>query len=128
MTSQFKGTLLLLLAEFEHAQCCYYGLGARGKPAEQVAEEAVDALLAFLATDGAIDEHLADQLVLPLAVTAGASELRTSKVTQHLVTNAEVVREFLPATIEIAGAIGQPGSVCISGGALSAPRHPHTSA
>jgi RNA 3'-phosphate cyclase len=116
LPSRSKGTLLLLVAEFEHSQCCYYGLGARGKPAERVADEAVDGLEEFLATDGAIDEHLADQLILPLACAAGASELRTSKVTLHLATNAEVVMAFLPVRIAIDGEIGAPGRVRIHPG------------
>ena len=111
--SPSKGTLLLLLAEFEKSQCCFFGLGARGKPAERVADEAVDELLDFLATDGTVDHYLADQLMLPLALVPGMSELRTSKVTQHLVTNAEIVRMFLPVIIKIDGEIGQPGSVRI---------------
>jgi RNA 3'-terminal phosphate cyclase (ATP) len=108
-----KGTLLLLLAEFENCQCCFFGLGARGKPAEQVAGEAVRELLDFLATDGAIDPYLADQLILPLALAPGISELRTSKITGHLATNAEIVKMFLPVSIVIQGQIGQPGLVRI---------------
>ncbi|MBZ5694663.1 MAG: RNA 3'-terminal phosphate cyclase [Acidobacteriia bacterium] len=110
------GTLLLLLAEFENSQCCFYGLGARGKPAERVADEAVMELRDFLSTDGSVDHYLADQLVVPLALASGASEVRSSKITQHLTTNAEVVKMFLPVSIEIDGAIGKPGSIRISGG------------
>jgi RNA 3'-phosphate cyclase len=116
LPSPSKGTLVLLLAEFENSQCCFYGLGALGKPAERVADEAVGEFLDFLATDGTVDHYLADQLILPLALASGASELRTSKVTQHLATNAEIVKIFLPAAIEIDGEIGQPGSVRIRGG------------
>lgn len=113
--SPSKGTFLLILAEFEHSQCCYCGLGARGKPAERVADEAVDELISFLATDGAIDPYLADQLILPLALAEGDSELRTAKVTRHLLTNAEIVKMFLPAEIEIGGEPGKPGRVRIGG-------------
>ena len=113
LASPSKGTLLLLRAEFENSQCCFFGLGARGKPAERVADEAVGELLDFLATDGTVDHYLADQLMLPLALVPGMSELRTSKVTQHLATNAEIVRMFLPVIIKIDGEIGQPGSVRI---------------
>jgi RNA 3'-terminal phosphate cyclase (ATP) len=112
--SPSRGTFLLLLAEFENSQCCFFGLGARGKLAERVADEAAGELLDFLATDGAVDHYLADQLMLPLALCPGASELRTSKVTQHLTTNAEIVRMFLPVSIKIDGEIGRPGSVRIS--------------
>ena len=71
------------------------------KPAERVADEAVDQLLGFLDTDGAIDERLADQLILPLAFASGISELRTSKVTQHLLTNAEVLRTCLSMDVQV---------------------------
>ncbi|HXV21194.1 MAG TPA: RNA 3'-terminal phosphate cyclase [Desulfuromonadales bacterium] len=110
-----KGTVCLILAEFERTRCCYYALGERGKPAERVAEEAVDAFLAFLDTDGAIDEFLADQLLLPLALAQGASELRTARVSQHLLTNAEVIRRFLSARIEIIGSPGKAGLVRVQG-------------
>ncbi len=113
LPSPSRGTFVLLLAEFEGSQGCFCGLGARGKPAERVADEAVDELLDFVATDGAVDPHLADQLILPLALASGASELRTSRVTQHLVTNAAIVKMFLPVAIEIDGPVGQPGFIRI---------------
>lgn len=119
LPSPSRGAFLLLLAEFEHSQCCFCGLGARGKRAERVADEAVDELMDFLATDGGIDPYLADQILLPLALAAGVSEIRTSRVTQHLVTNAAIVKMFLPATIQIDQEIGRPGLVRINGAALA---------
>lgn len=113
LRSPSKGTFLLLLGEFEHSRCCFCGLGALRKRAETVADEAVGEFMAFLATDGAIDHYLADQLVLPLALASGASDIRTSKVTEHLTTNAGIIKLFLPVIIEIDGAIGQPGSIRI---------------
>ncbi len=115
MPSLFRGTMLLLIGEFEHSRCCYFGLGARGKPAERVADEAVDQLLEFLGEDGAIDERLADQIILPLAFASGTSHVRTSKVTQHLLTNAEVLRTCLSLDVKVDGDIGRPGLVRISG-------------
>jgi RNA 3'-terminal phosphate cyclase (ATP) len=114
LPSGSPGAMLLLLAQFEYAQACYFALGARGKPAERVADEAVDALEQFLATDGAIDQYLADQLIVPLAFTGDISELRTSRVTQDLITNCDVVKRFLAADIRIDGKLGQPGLVVLS--------------
>jgi RNA 3'-terminal phosphate cyclase (ATP) len=111
LPSRVKGTFLLLLAEFKHGSACYVGLGAPGKRAEQVADEACLWLERFLATNGALDEYLADQLLLPLAFAEGPSELRTAKVTPHLLTNAEIIRAFGAAEIEIAGETGKPGLV-----------------
>jgi RNA 3'-phosphate cyclase len=113
LASRFKGTMLLLLAEFEHSQACYFSLGELGKPAERVADEAIDELEEFLSTDGAIDQYLADQMLLPLSFASGPSRLRTSKITRHLLTNAEVLRSFLPVQIDIEGDFGNPGLISI---------------
>ncbi len=94
LPAQRKNTMMLLLGEFEHSRCCYFALGARGKPAEKVAQEAADALLKFLATSGVFDEYLADQLLIPLALANGPSEFKTPMATQHLLTNREIIRFF----------------------------------
>jgi RNA 3'-terminal phosphate cyclase (ATP) len=113
LPSPVKGTLLLLLAEFENGRACYFSLGELGKPAEKVADEAVDRLEEFLESDGAIDQYLADQLLLPLSFADGVSTLRTSRVTSHLMTNAEILQLFLPVKIAIEGEIGETGIVRI---------------
>lgn len=110
------GTAMLVTAEFEHTRACYASLGARGKPAERVADEAVDGLLQFLASEATVDEFQADQLLLPLVLAEGDSFYKTRRVTDHLLTNAQVVRAFLPAEIVIEGKRGQPGQVTIRPG------------
>jgi len=119
MPSHFRSTMLLLIGKFENSQCCFFGLGEIGKRAERVADEAVDQLRQFLSTDGAIDYHLADQLILPLAFVPTASELQTSRITQHLITNAEIIRMFLPVDIGINGELDSRGSVLIMGTSIS---------
>jgi RNA 3'-terminal phosphate cyclase (ATP) len=111
-----RGTVFLLLTECESGRACCFALGARGKRAERVADEAVDALAAFLGTDGAVDPWLADQLLLPLALANGPSELRTSEVTAHLLTNADVIRLFLPVEIGVDGPLGGPATVQVRPG------------
>jgi RNA 3'-terminal phosphate cyclase (ATP) len=108
-----RGTVLVLLAEFEHSQACFFALGERGKRAEQVAGEAVDELLKFLATDGAVDRWLADQLLLPLACAGQPSMLRTSEVTSHLLTNASVIKRFLPVEVTSSGTVGEAATICV---------------
>ncbi len=111
--SPVKGTYILLLAHFEESRCCYSALGKLGKPAERVADDAVDAFKIFLETDGVVDQYLADQLLVPLCLSQGESEIRTSQITQHTLTNADIIRAFLPARITIDGEPGQPGSIFI---------------
>ena len=113
LPARSRGTLLLLLAEFEHSQACFFALGARGKRAERVADEAVDDLLAFLAGSGAVDRWMADQLLLPLALAGPGSALRTAAVSSHLLTNAAVIEHFLPLRISVQGTAGAAGVVRI---------------
>jgi len=72
----------------------YAGLGARGKPAEDVAEEAGRPMLEFLRTGAAVDEYLSDQMVLPAALALGESRWTTNRLTRHLRTNLWVARQF----------------------------------
>lgn len=109
-----KGTMLLLVGKFEQSQCCYFSLGAIGKRAETVADEACNEFFCFLETKGVIDEFLADQLIVPLALTKGTSQYLTPRITQHLLTNVEIVKLFLPATIDVIGNLDEEGLVKIA--------------
>ncbi len=87
------------------------GLGSRGKPADAVAADAVDEVKRHIASHAPVDPHSADQLLLPLAFADGESVFHVSEVTQHLLTNAEVIQMFGTATIVIEGEDGAPGLV-----------------
>ena len=93
------GVAFSLTAEFGETPCTFVGLGERGKPAEAVADEAVDELLAFLDATGAVDAHSADQLLLPLAFAEGRSVYTVAAVTEHLRTNIRTIRAFLDRPI-----------------------------
>jgi RNA 3'-terminal phosphate cyclase (ATP) len=108
--SKGQGTIVFLWADFENISAGFTALGERGKPAERVAEEASGELLDFLHGDAALDRYLADQLVLPLVLAAGASRFTTEAVTGHLLTNAWVVNQFFPGCAHVEGEEGQPGS------------------
>ena len=66
--SNRPGSFLFLLAEYEKVFAGFSSLGSRGKPAERVADEALDSLKDFMESDGCIDPHLADQLIPFMAV------------------------------------------------------------
>jgi RNA 3'-terminal phosphate cyclase (ATP) len=89
----------------------FAALGARGKPAEQVADEAADAYLTFRQRQAAVDRHLADQLVLYLAQAQGPSVLVTSEITSHLLTNLWVIEQFLGPVFKVQGNPGERGEV-----------------
>jgi RNA 3'-phosphate cyclase len=93
----------------------FSALGARGKPAEQVADEAVDAFLHYEAQHAALDRHAADQLVLYLATARGPSRFTTEAVTSHLLTNIWVIEQFMGPRFTVTGALGERGEVLCRG-------------
>jgi RNA 3'-terminal phosphate cyclase (ATP) len=93
----------------------FHALGARGKPAEQVADEAVEEFLHFQAREAALDRHLADQLVLYLALARGPSVLITEEVTSHLLTNLWVIEQFVGPCFEVRGGPGERGILSCRG-------------
>lgn len=106
------GTVVVLRVETGSVPAVFVGLGARGKPAEAVADEAVEQVLAYLnAGEALVDSHSADQLVLPLALAEGPSEYLTTEVTLHLTTNVAVIQRFVQREIVVEGDEGQPGRV-----------------
>ena len=75
-----------------------YALGERGKKAELVAQEAVDDLHS---ESRDVDTHLADQLLIYAAMSAGKTSYQTSKITEHLRTNAYVIERFTKRKISL---------------------------
>jgi RNA 3'-phosphate cyclase len=116
VTALSPGAWCMLVAEYKGGIAGFNSIGERGKPSEKVADDALDAYEAFERSGAAVDQHLADQLLLPLALAHGRSRFSTAAVTRHLLTNADVIRQFLPeCAIEIKGKKGMPGTVEVGG-------------
>ena len=111
--SMGKGTFFFILAEFENSLAGFSSLGEIKKRAETVAEEACQDFLKFMETNAAIEKHIADQLIPYLLLTGDKSTFAVSSVTQHLLTNIWVVKNFLPVRIEVEGKEGEKGKVFI---------------
>jgi RNA 3'-terminal phosphate cyclase (ATP) len=100
------GNILLLEVSSEHARELCTGFGQRGIRAETVARRAIDDLRHYLASGAPVGVHLADQLMVPLAM-AGGGTFRTLPLSGHSRTNLEVVRAFLPVRVEVRESGGQ---------------------
>lgn len=94
------GNVLSLVFEHEHVTEVVTGFGERGVRAEVVAERACEEAATYLRHGAPVGEHLADQLVLLLAL-AGGGRFVTGPLTPHTVTNIEVVKSFLPVHIDV---------------------------
>ena len=99
--SASPGSVVFLRAVFSRTVAGVFALGARGKPAERVADEAVDRLLGFLASPGVVDVHAADQLLLPAVLAREATQYRAEAVSDHLLTHAQVVSRLTGRAVEV---------------------------
>lgn len=93
------GNVLLLEYAFEHVTEVFSAFGRVSLRAEKVADAAINQAADWLRSDAAVAEHLADQLLLPMALAGGGS-FTTPRMTDHLRSNIEVIQLFLPVRID----------------------------
>lgn len=96
------GTCVVVVGVYENGWGGGVALGKRGKPAEKVAEEAVDEFVDFHRSSAALDPHLADQVIVPL-LARGVREwaFSTPRATNHLRTVIWLSTQFIPAHITL---------------------------
>ena len=92
------GNVLTLRIASEHLTEVVTGIGQRGVRAEAVAQQAAAEAKRYLDFGVPVGEHLADQLLVPMAI-AGAGSFVTGPLTLHTTTNIDVIRKFLDVQI-----------------------------
>lgn len=86
------GSVCTARADYEGSVAGFDALGEKGKPAEEVGQEAASDALGFEKHDAAVDDHLADQLLVVLALAGG--ELTVPRVTAHVETSLSLLATF----------------------------------
>jgi RNA 3'-terminal phosphate cyclase (ATP) len=94
------GNVLTIELESQSVTEIFTGIGERGVRAEVVAERAVEEAKQYLSYDVPVGEHLADQLLIPLALAGGGSYL-TGPLSLHTTTNIEIIKKFLAVEITV---------------------------
>jgi RNA 3'-terminal phosphate cyclase (ATP) len=84
----------MIEVESEHLTELFTGFGEKGVRAERVADGVARTAKRYLDANVPVGEHLADQLLIPLAL-AGAGSFRTQPLTSHSETNRYVIERFL---------------------------------
>ncbi len=99
------GNALICDVQFENTHEVFVEFGERGKRAERVAVQLARQVQRFLDSDVPVGQHLADQLLLPLAIGAwqgtGGGRFRTLALTQHSKTHIEIIRKFLDVDVNV---------------------------
>jgi RNA 3'-terminal phosphate cyclase (ATP) len=94
------GNVVLVEVESDLVTEVFCAFGKLGVSAESVAQTAVREARAYLVSRAAAGEHLADQLMLPMAL-AGAGSFTATKLSRHARTNQEVIERFLPVRFQM---------------------------
>jgi len=97
---QGPGNALLLTLEHEHTTEVFAGFGEKSVRAETVAKHLLQEVRDYIASGAAVGQHLADQLMLPMAL-AGGGRFTTTRLSQHALTNAQVISRFLPIAFDL---------------------------
>ncbi|MBV9958818.1 MAG: RNA 3'-terminal phosphate cyclase [Acidobacteria bacterium] len=95
------GNIVTVEISSEHLTEVFTGMGERGVRAEVVASRAASEAQEYLSLDVPVGVHLADQLLIPLALGGGGRYV-TGPLSLHTRTNIEIVRKFLDVKITTA--------------------------
>lgn len=107
------GNVLLAVLEYENITEVLASYGDKGTSAEQVAQRLVKEVRAYLAHTAPVGPHLADQLMIPLALAAlqgRCGQYVATELTAHALTNARVIEQFLPVRF-VMQPVGKTGVV-----------------
>ncbi len=92
------GNAVSVFMDYEHVTEVFIGLGQHGVRAEAVANSVVVAARDYILSEACVGPHMADQLLLPMALLAGGV-FTTSDMTEHTRTNIEIIKHFLSVKI-----------------------------
>ncbi|MGV3526234.1 MAG: RNA 3'-terminal phosphate cyclase [Candidatus Sericytochromatia bacterium] len=100
VASQGPGNLVLLSSQAEGITSLHAGFGERRLTSERVVAEVLQRAQVHLASGLPVEEYLADQLLLPLAL-AGGGRFYTSVVSEHTRTHISTIQAFLDLPIAV---------------------------
>jgi RNA 3'-terminal phosphate cyclase (ATP) len=98
--SRGPGNALIIEIESENITEVFTSFGQRGVPAEEVADKNIREVQEYLASGVPVGRHLADQLLIPMALANGG-KFRTLPLTEHTSTNVQVLKQFLDVDIQV---------------------------
>ena len=120
VTAHGPGNVIMLHVHAEHVSELFVGFGQKGVRAEQVAEGAAREASEYLEANVPVGFHLADQLVLPLAISAwqatakgagAGGRFRTLPLTGHTTTHIEIIQRFIDVQFDISQSEGDGNCV-----------------
>ena len=93
------GNVLLFELEYENLTEVFTAFGEKGLAAEKVAAKGISLVRSYLKSKAVACEYLADQLLLPIALS-GKGSFTALSLSSHTLTNMEVIKDFLDVDFE----------------------------
>jgi len=87
------GNALILSVQSSEYSEIVTSYGDKRRSSGQVAQVACDEMKRYLASPAAVGEHIADQLLIPLALAGGT--FTCNVISQHFKTNCEIIQKFV---------------------------------
>lgn len=106
------GNIVSLRVNSEHVTEVVEVVGEKGMSAERVATKAIVSITKYLNMDVPVGEYLADQLLLPMVLGKGG-EFKTGTPSMHLLSNANVIKQFMHVNINIVQEDQYTWRVCV---------------
>ncbi|MCU4638951.1 RNA 3'-terminal phosphate cyclase [Acinetobacter courvalinii] len=94
-----QGNTVYVKVEHQHHIQLFTALGEMRKSAEQIANHLAEQVKQYIASQAAVDEYLADQLLLPLVLGQGG-EFTAQCISEHTRTQAVMIEKFIDCGIE----------------------------
>lgn len=104
------GNVVMIELESEHVTEVFTSFGQIGRPAEVVANAAVQQCKRYVKGAAPVGEYLTDQLLLPLAI-AGSGSFRSVGLSQHATTHIDLIRQFLDLEVQVEETDAEAGTL-----------------
>lgn len=98
-SNEGPGNALLAVLRYEHITEVFAAYGEKSVSAEQVARRVLQEVKAYQAHEAPVGPHLADQLMIPMALAGLQGRMGrywATELTEHTRTNARTIEAFLP--------------------------------
>ncbi len=100
------GNVVFCDIEYENITEIACAFGEKGVRAEDVAHKLVAEAKSYLDAGVPVGEHLADQLMIPMALAGGGRYL-TTRLSRHSRTNRDVIGMFLDIDVDVIDKVGK---------------------
>lgn len=113
LQSKSPGAHITISSVYENGFGSGAAMGAKGLRIEAVAQKAFDKFSDWVRSGAALDEHVAEQIMVLACLSQGVTTFTVDKITERLTTTIWVIKQFMPISIVLKGKVGDPGLVTI---------------